>query len=179
MQSAPALMRLVGFRLPQCSQYVCRPLVVFLGGLLGPRRILLWASAVFMLAEFLSPFIAHNVGALIILQFIAGIAAGTYYPLTMTVIVRNLPLKYVHWGVAAYALDILASTHIATALEAWYINCLSWQWIFWNALIVTPLMMACLYWEFRDSRCLKEVQKQIYGDFCWPVPWSYTRLLWT
>ena len=122
------------------------PLVVFLGGLLGPRRILLWASAVFMLAEFLSPFIAHNVGALIILQFIAGIAAGTYYPLTMTVIVRNLPLKYVHWGVAAYALDILASTHIATALEAWYINCLSWQWIFWNALIVTPLMMACLYW---------------------------------
>jgi len=122
------------------------PLVVFIGGLLGPRRILLWASAVFMMAEFLSPFVAHNVGALIILQFIAGIAAGTYYPLTMTVVVRNLPLKFVHWGVAAYALDILASTHISTALEAWYINNLSWQWVFWNALLVTPLIMACLYW---------------------------------
>ncbi len=122
------------------------PLTVFLGGLLGPRRILLWASAVFMLAEFLSPFIAHNPGALIILQFIAGIAAGTYYPLTITVIIRNLPLKFVHWGVAAYALDILASTHVATALEAWYLNNLSWQWIFWNALIVTPLMVACVYW---------------------------------
>ncbi len=122
------------------------PLIVFIGGLVGPRRILLWASAVFMLAEFLSPFIAQNVGALIILQFIAGVAAGTYYPLTITVIVRNLPLKYVHFGVAAYSLDILASTHIATALEAWYLNNLSWQWIFWNALIVTPLMMACLYW---------------------------------
>jgi DHA2 family multidrug resistance protein len=122
------------------------PLIVYIGGLLGPRRILLWASAVFMLAEFLSPLVAHNIGALIILQFIAGLAAGTYYPLTITVIVRNLPLKFVHLGVAAYALDILASTHIATALEAWYMTVLSWQWIFWNALIITPVLMACIYW---------------------------------
>src|SRR5262249_13284513 len=122
------------------------PLIVFIGGLVGPRRILLWASAVFMLAEFLSPFIAHNVGALVILQFIAGLAAGTYYPLTITVIVRNLPIKFVHLGVAAYALDILASTHIATALEAWYVTVLSWQWVFWNALLVTPMLMACIYW---------------------------------
>ncbi len=121
------------------------PLIVFLGGLYGPRRILLWASAVFMLSEFLCPFVADNVGALIILQFIAGLSAGTYYPLTMTVIVRNLPLKFVHLGIAAYALDILASTHIATTLEAWYISHLSWQWIFWNALFITPILMACLY----------------------------------
>jgi MFS transporter, DHA2 family, multidrug resistance protein len=122
------------------------PLIVFLGGLLGPRRILLWASVVFMLSEFLSPFVARNVGALIVLQFIAGLSAGTYYPLTMTVIVRNLPLKYVHLGIAAYSLDILASTHIATMVEAWYISNLSWQWIFWNALLTTPLLMACIYW---------------------------------
>jgi MFS transporter, DHA2 family, multidrug resistance protein len=122
------------------------PLIVFLGGLYGPRRILLWASAVFMLSEFLCPFVAHNIGALVILQFIAGLSAGTYYPLTITVIVKNLPLKYVHFGVAVYALDILASTHIATTLEAWYINNLSWQWVFWNALLVTPVLMACLYW---------------------------------
>jgi MFS transporter, DHA2 family, multidrug resistance protein len=121
------------------------PLIVFLGGLFGPRRILLWASAVFMLSEFLCPFVAQNVGALMILQFIAGLSAGTYYPLTMTVIVRNLPLKFVHLGIAAYALDILASTHIATALESWYMSHLSWQWIFWNALFITPLLMACLY----------------------------------
>ena len=122
------------------------PLIVFLGGLLGPRRILLWASAVFMLSELLSGFLAHNVGALIILQAIAGLSAGTYYPLTMTVIVRNLPLKFVHLGVAAYALDILASTHIGTALESWYINHLGWQWMFWNALLITPILMLSIYW---------------------------------
>lgn len=122
------------------------PLVVFLGGIFGTRRILLWASAVFMLAEFMSPFVAQNMGALIILQFIAGLSAGTYYPLTVTLIVKNLPFKYLHLGIAAYALDILASTHIATALEAWYMSNLSWQWIFWNALLTTPLLMVCIYW---------------------------------
>jgi DHA2 family multidrug resistance protein len=122
------------------------PLVVFLGGLYGARRILLWSSAVFMLSEFLCPFVAHNIGALIILQAIAGLSAGTFYPLTITIIVRNLPMKYLHLGIAAYALDILASTHIATMLEAWYMNNLSWQWIFWNALLSTPVLMFCLYW---------------------------------
>jgi len=121
------------------------PLTVFLGGLFGPRRVLLWASAVFMLSEFLSPFVAHNIGALIAMQCLAGLASGTYYPLTMTVLIRNLPLTYLQFGVAAYALDILGSTHIATAMEAWYMNHLSWQWIFWNALFITPLLMACIY----------------------------------
>ncbi len=61
-------------------------------------------------------------------------------------VVKNLPLKFIQLGVAAYALDILASTHIAAALEAWYISHLSWQWIFWNALFVTPILMVCIYY---------------------------------
>jgi DHA2 family multidrug resistance protein len=121
------------------------PLTVFLGALYGPRRVLLWASVAFMLSELLSPLVAHNIGALIAMQIVAGLACGTYYPLTMTLMVRNLPLKYLHLGIAAYALDILGDTHIATALEAWYMNHLSWHWIFWNALWVTPLLMVCIY----------------------------------
>src|SRR4030095_1435428 len=121
------------------------PLTVYLGAILGPRRVLLWASLVFMLSEFLSPLVAGNVGALTFLQGVAGLSAGTYYPLTITMVVRNLPLPLIHLGIAAYALDILASTHIATALEAWYMTNFSWHWIFWNALLVTPILMVCVY----------------------------------
>jgi DHA2 family multidrug resistance protein len=140
------------------------PLIVFLGGLFGPRRILLWASAVFMLSEFLCPFVAHSVWALVILQAVAGLAAGTYYPLTMSVLVKNLPPKFIHYGIAAYALDILASTHIATALEAWYVTHLSWQWVFWNALLVTPIMMACIYWGIpRQSLPPRNPNHNLFG----------------
>jgi DHA2 family multidrug resistance protein len=121
------------------------PLTVFLGGLFGPRRVLLWASVIFMIAEFLSPLCAGNMAVLILLQTIAGLAAGTYYPLTITLIVRNLPLGLLYLGVAAYSLDILAATHITTLLAAWYVSHLSWRWIFWNALLVTPVLMACIY----------------------------------
>ena len=121
------------------------PLSVFLGGIFGARRVLLWASVFFMLSEFLSPLVAHNIGTLLILQFIAGVCAGAYYPLTMTTIIKHLPMGLLHLGVAAYSLDILASTHITTLLESWYMNHLSWRWIFWNALLVTPLLMACIY----------------------------------
>src|SRR5271156_3256872 len=140
------------------------PLTVFLGGLYGPRRILHWASVVFILSEFLSPFVAHNVAALAAMQFIAGLAAGTYYPLTITVVVRNLPMKYIHFGIAAYALDILASTHITTAIEAWYINHFSWQWIFWNALLTTPILMICIHFGIpRQPLPQKNPRNNLWG----------------
>jgi MFS transporter, DHA2 family, multidrug resistance protein len=121
------------------------PLTVFMGAILGARRVLLWASAVFILAEFLSPFAAHNPLAFTVLQAIAGLAAGTYYPLTFTMIIRNFSLKYLYLGIAIYALDILASTNIAHLVESVYITNLSWHWIFWNALLPAPLLMICVY----------------------------------
>jgi DHA2 family multidrug resistance protein len=121
------------------------PLTVFLGGILGARRVLLWAGTIFMLAEFLSPIFGHNQIVLVVLQVVAGLAAGTYYPLTFTMIIRNFSMKYLHMGVAIYALDILASTHFAHFIESFYITNLGWQWLFWNALLVTPIMMLCIY----------------------------------
>jgi DHA2 family multidrug resistance protein len=120
------------------------PLSVFLAGMYGPRRVLLWASVVFMLAEFLSPLLAHDFRMLIILQFLAGLSSGAYYPLTTTSIIKHLPLRLLHLGIAAYSLDILASTHVTNLIEAWYINNLSWHWIFWNALLVAPVLMVCI-----------------------------------
>ncbi|MDR3617587.1 MAG: MFS transporter [Candidatus Obscuribacterales bacterium] len=121
------------------------PLTVFMGAILGARRVLLWASAIFILAEFLSPFATHNPLVFLVLQTIAGLAAGTYYPLTFTIIIRNFSLKYLYLGLAIYALDILASTNIAHLVESFYITHLSWQWIFWNALLPAPIMMFCVY----------------------------------
>jgi DHA2 family multidrug resistance protein len=34
---------------------------------------------------------------------------------------------------------------VATSLEAWYIEHLSWRWIFWNSVVLTPIMMLLIY----------------------------------
>src|SRR5437870_7921573 len=59
------------------------PFSVYLGGLLGPRRVLLWAGAVFTVASIALPF-APDLGTLLVLQTIAGLASGTFYPLALS-----------------------------------------------------------------------------------------------
>ena len=120
------------------------PFSVYLGGLLGARRVLLACAAVFTLVSLLLPF-AGSLPVLLILIVVAGLTAGTFYPLTLSFVLRNLPPRYVLFGIAAYAMDIVFTTNFAHSLEAWYIDHLSWGWIFWNSAVLTPVMMLLVY----------------------------------
>src|SRR5262249_11931964 len=108
------------------------------------RRILLPAAALFTIISALLPF-APNYSAMLPLMVIAGLASGTFYSLTMTFVLTALPKRLIVFGIAAYAADIVFVSNFASALEGWYIEHLSWHWIFWNAALITPLMMICVY----------------------------------
>lgn len=120
------------------------PFSVFLGGLLGPRRVLLACAAIFTVITLILPF-SGSLHVLIPLLILAGVTAGTFYPLTLSFVLRSLPMKYVLIGIAMYAIDIVFTTDMAQSLEAWYTEHLSWRWIFWNASILTPVMMGLIY----------------------------------
>lgn len=116
------------------------PFSVYLGGLLGPRRVLLWCAYIFTAVTFIMPFAGH-LPSLIALLAIAGLTAGTFYPLTLSFILRNLPQSYVLYGIAAYAIDIVVTTHVADSYEAWVMRNLSWCWLFWTITVATPAMI--------------------------------------
>src|SRR6202046_963033 len=118
--------------------------VVFLNAFWGPRRILLPAAAIFAAASFLLPF-APNYPGMKALGIVAGLASGTFYSLTMTFVLTNLPKRLIIFGIAAYAADIVFISNIASLQEGWFIDHLSWRWIFWNAALFTPLMMVCIH----------------------------------
>ncbi len=118
--------------------------VVFLSALFGPRRILIPASLLFALTSALLPF-AHGFGGMLTLMVIAGLTSGTFYSLTMTFVLNALPKKLIIFGVAAYAADIVFTANVAPALEAWYIQHLSWHWIYWNSAVLAPVMALCVY----------------------------------
>src|SRR5215468_12313680 len=119
--------------------------VVFLNAFWGPRRILLPMAAVFMVCSLLLPFVP-GYAAMLLLLVIAGMSSGTFYSLTMTFVLTTLPKRLIIFGIAAYAADIVFVSNIASLLEGWYIEHLSWHWIFWTAALVTPVMMACVYY---------------------------------
>jgi DHA2 family multidrug resistance protein len=118
--------------------------VIFLSALFGPRRMLLPASIVFALVSAVLP-LAHDFRLMTALIIIAGLASGTFYSLTMTFVLTSLPKRLVIFGIAAYAAEIVFSANIASALEGWYVDHLSWRWIFWFAAVSTPLMTLCVY----------------------------------
>ena len=120
------------------------PFSVYFGGLLGVRRVLLAAAAVFILVSLLIP-LSPNVGVILALQTVSGLSSGTFYPLTMSYALRGLPLRFTIYGIGAYSLDIIAALNLGMPLEAWYVEHWSWRWIFWQSAFVTPLMMACIY----------------------------------
>ena len=120
------------------------PFSVFLGGLLGPRRVLLYSATIFILCSMLLPF-SPNLQTMLCLQVISGLASGTFYPLTMTYALRALPMRFVIYAIGIYSMDIIGVTSIGTSLEGWYVEHLSWHWIFWQSVVLTPVMMICIY----------------------------------
>src|SRR5580704_17205615 len=117
---------------------------VFLSVIFGPRRILLLAASIFTITAILLPLSA-NFWAMLALQVLAGLASGTFYSLTMTFVLTSLPKRLIIFGIAAYAADIICTSNVASALQGWYADHLSWHWIFWHAAVFTPLMMTCVH----------------------------------
>jgi len=120
------------------------PFSVYLGGLLGARRVLLTCAWIFTAVSFLIPF-CHSLEVVIALLIIAGLSAGTFYPLTLSFVLRNLPMRFVLMGIAMYATDIIFTTDTAQAWESFFIEHLSWHWIFWNATLLTPIMIVLVH----------------------------------
>ena len=116
---------------------------VWLGSVYGPRRVLLWASLCFAIVSLISGF-AASLPMLLCLQFAGGIASGFFIPLTLGFILLNTPPKYWAYGIALYALNLELSLNISASLEGWYVEHLSWRWIFWQNVPLALAMAACL-----------------------------------
>jgi DHA2 family multidrug resistance protein len=126
------------------------PFSVYLGSLLGPRRVLLTSALMFSLICTFLPMV-HAYGLLVVLLAIAGLTSGTFYPLTLTFALRNIPLRYLALVLALYVFCIEGAVNFAPSLYGYFRNHVSWEWMFWFPAIVTPVMMACIYFGIPQS----------------------------
>lgn len=121
------------------------PFTVYLGGLLGARRVLMIAATCFTLISALLPLV-HNYSLLIAALVLAGLTSGTFYPLTLTFALRNIPLRFLPFTLALYATFVDGAVNIAPSIYGWYREHLSFHWMFWTSAVLTPLMAACIYY---------------------------------
>src|SRR5438309_1484092 len=131
------------------------PFTVYLGGLMGPRRILLTAAALFTVLFIFLPF-AHSYSLAIAMVLLGGLTSGTFYPLTLTFALRNIPLRYLPFTLALYATFVDGAVNIAPSLYGWYRDHLSSNWMFWNSALITPVMMICIYYGIPKASSAKK-----------------------
>jgi MFS transporter, DHA2 family, multidrug resistance protein len=131
------------------------PFTVYLGGLMGPRRILLTAAAVFTVLLIFLPLV-QSYSLVIVMALLGGLTSGTFYPLTLTFALRNIPLRYLPFTLALYATFVDGAVNIAPSLYGWYRDHLSSNWMFWNSALVTPVMMICIFYGIPKVRSTKK-----------------------
>ena len=116
---------------------------VWMGAAFGPRRVLMGASIAFAVISIITPF-SPNLPTLLTMQFLGGLASGFFIPLTLSFILLNMPPKYWPFGIALYALNLELSLNISASLEGWYVDHLSWAWIYWQNVPLAFAMSVCL-----------------------------------
>jgi len=131
------------------------PMTVYLGALMGPRRILLFAAGIFTVICTFLPLI-HSYRLLLTALALAGLTSGTFYPLTLAFAIRNLPLRFLPFTIALYATFVDMAANVAPSLYGWCRDHLSWHWMFWNSAVLTPLMMICIYYGIPAAAARKE-----------------------
>lgn len=126
------------------------PFTVYLGALLGPRRVLLVCASLFTLVCALLPLV-HSYSLLILLLVIGGLTSGTFYSLTLSFALGNIPLRYLALVLALYVTCIEGAVNFAPSLYGVFRDRFSWQWMFWFPAIATLVMIACTYFGIPRS----------------------------
>jgi DHA2 family multidrug resistance protein len=126
------------------------PFTVYLGGLLGPRRVLRIAAISFTLLCLFLPLI-HSYSLLLTALVLAGLTSGTFYPLTLTFALKNIPPRFLPFTLALYATSVDFAVNIAPSLYGWYREHLSFHWMFWNSALFTAFMIPCIHYGIPPS----------------------------
>jgi MFS transporter, DHA2 family, multidrug resistance protein len=105
--------------------------------------VLLFASTSFAVISLLEP-LSPNLAVLLVFQVLGGLASGCFIPLTLSFLLRALPPRFWAWGIAIYALNLELSLNISASLEGWYVEHLTWAWIFWQNVPLALGMALCL-----------------------------------
>ena len=144
------------------AQMLVTPFAVWVGAVYGPRQILIASALVFAGASFLLPF-SQNLDIFLGLQFIAGLSSGTFIPLTLSFVLRSMPPRLWAYGVALYALNLELSLNISASLEGFYVDHLSWHWIFWQNVPLALGMAGCLYWGVQHQPPTNDIHWDPFG----------------
>ncbi len=126
------------------SQIFIAPAVAWLATVFGLRRVLGIPSLVYALVSLVIPFV-HDYTTLIALSIVHGILLGTFVPATLMIVFRNLPIRWWLPAIAIYSIRVGFALDTSTSLVGFYVDHWGWQWLYWQGVVIAPLMGLMVY----------------------------------
>jgi DHA2 family multidrug resistance protein len=126
------------------SQIFIAPAVAWLATVFGLRRVLGIPSLVYALVSLVIPFI-HDYTTLIALSIVHGMLLGTFVPATLMIVFRNLPMRWWLPAISIYSIRVGFALDSGTSLVGFYVDHWGWQWLYWQSVVIAPLMGLMVY----------------------------------
>src|SRR3954466_911028 len=126
------------------SQIFIAPAVAWLATVFGLRRGFGIPGLVYALVSLVIPFV-HDYTTLIVLSIAHGMLLGTFVPATLMIILRNLPIRWWLPAISIYSIRVGFALDTSTWLVGFYVDHLGWQWLYWQGVVIAPLMGLMVY----------------------------------
>lgn len=126
------------------SQIFIAPAVAWLATVFGLRRVLGIPSLVYAIVSLIVPFV-RDYPTLIALSVVHGLLLGTFVPATLMIVFRNLPIRWWLPAIALYSIRVGFALDSSTSLVGFYVDHLGWQWLYWQSVVIAPLMGLMVY----------------------------------
>src|SRR6478672_1720628 len=126
------------------SQIFIAPAVAWLATAFGLRRVLGVPSLIYALISLVIPFV-RDYTTLIALSIAHGMLLGTFVPATLMIIFRNLPIRWWLPAIAIYSIRVGFALDTGTSMVGFYVDHLGWQWLYWQSVLIAPLMGLMVY----------------------------------
>jgi DHA2 family multidrug resistance protein len=144
------------------SQIFIAPAVAWLATAFGLRRVLGIPSLVYALISLAIPLV-REYPALIALSIVHGMLLGTFVPATLMIVFRNLPIRWWLPAIAIYSIRVGFALDSSTSLVGFYVDHWGWQWLYWQGVVIAPLMGLMVYLGTPHE----PVNREVLGDADW------------
>ncbi|CAA2109883.1 MFS transporter [Variovorax paradoxus] len=118
------------------GEMIAMPFAAWFAITLSVRRFHLWMLGTCTVLAVALPFV-QDLGLLMALRFVQGIASGTLIPILMMAALKFLPLNLRLHGLALYAMTATFAPNLAIWLAGqWTDRFFDWRWVYWQ---IVPL----------------------------------------
>jgi MFS transporter, DHA2 family, multidrug resistance protein len=144
------------------SQIFIAPAVAWLATAFGLHRVLGIPSIVYALISLAIPLV-RDYPALLALSIVHGMLLGTFVPATLMIVFRNLPIRWWLPAIAIYSIRVGFALDTSTSLVGFYVDHWGWQWLYWQGMVIAPLMGLMVYLGTPHE----PVNREVLGDADW------------